>query len=99
MFDAKELEKLWSDAYDASFERLHSQVKLMCAITSSREAGFIALAAHVREQTLREAAGVVLETHVVSKYCHDDGYTTLQNAADRVLALSASARETGGEKC
>ena len=52
------------------------------------QAGLLAVAAHVRAQTLREAAGVC-EAMVKEIVCPDE-------CAEEIRKLLASARETGG---
>jgi hypothetical protein len=96
MFDAKELKHVYDEGYLGC---------LKCGEESLHElksAALLAVAAHVRAQTLREAAGVCERLraswrHSIkmdnSHYHYEKAYET---ARDAINALAASARETGG---
>jgi hypothetical protein len=82
-FDVKELRKIFINGYEKVPATETNDSELLARINAAMEKSLLAVAAHVREQTLREAAGVVPLTQ-----------TETYNA---ILALAASARETGGK--
>jgi hypothetical protein len=92
MFDAKELRKIQSDVCEAEYARLMrgGEWTVDEADAMAEHAAILAVAAHVREQTLREAAGVC-EAMVKEIVCPDE-------CAEEIRKLAASARETGGER-
>jgi hypothetical protein len=57
-FDAAELRKVKSDAFARAFDEALKTKSTGTALDNAEDAAVLAVAAHVRAQTLREAAGV-----------------------------------------
>ena len=107
MFDLVELERISKGAaVEKYFERLRgaelngvNAEDKKAIYQSAKDAALFAVAAHVREQTLREAAELVRNADVVGggRYLREDNARdTLWEAAAELEKLAASARETGG---
>ena len=94
MFDAKELEKIQSDVCEAEYARLMrvGEWTVDEADAMAQHAALLAVARHVREQTLREAIKE-LERLADESIDTPDVY----DCQRRLITLAASARETGGK--
>ena len=91
-FDAAELDRVFA-------AELIRGEKVNMPYPLRYKAALLAVAAHVREQTLREAAELVRNADVVGggRYLREDNARdTLWEAAVALEKLAASARETGG---
>jgi hypothetical protein len=113
MFDAKELRKVKSDAFARAFDDALKTKSTGTALDNAEDASVLAVAAHVREATLREAAGVCEKfndyTGAGREWTEQDMQTRMYaqgNAAAKCVLASmltrmadeaASARETGGK--
>ena len=90
-FDAAELNKIKWEAADAELKRLlHNPYGEL--LDSAEKVSILAVARHLREQTLREAVAAIerFDDESIYNAYASDCVTVLQN-------LAASARETGGK--
>ena len=98
-FDAAELLRIYGEASEKVYHEMLGINPLATMWVECDSAGILAVAAHVREQTLREAAGVceAIYRDGESKQILNDN-AVISKCIGAINALAASARETGGAK-
>jgi hypothetical protein len=109
-FDAVELRKVRSDVFKRVLNEALKTKSTGTALDNAEDAAVLAVAAYVREATLREAAGVcealadAHEAEAEASFHRGDTQGRLsamakcEVATSCALRLAASARETGGAK-